>query len=128
MRGMVQTTRQFFKSSRARGLRRNVRSAYISRHKSENNSPHPRFCLIFRSAAQDQSLCDFGREMYAIVRNRRAREIMQMITEGRMDGRGGMKNERAMGTARLEDAKVMRARSRCHLDSHETNGYPFGFA
>lgn len=127
MRGIVQTTRQFFKSSRARALRRNVRPACISRHKSENNSPYPRFCLIF-SAARDQSLCDLGREMYAIARNRRAREIMQMITRDRMDGRGGMKNERAMGTTRLEDAKVMRTRSRCHLDSRETNGYSLGFA
>lgn len=45
-----------------------------------------------------------------------------------MDGGGGMKNERAMGTTRLEDAKVMRAHPRCHLDSRETNGYPLGFA
>lgn len=41
-----------------------------------------------------------------------------------MNGGGGMKNERAIGTTRLEDAKVMRARPRCHLDSRETNGYP----
>lgn len=45
-----------------------------------------------------------------------------------MDGGGGMKNERAIGTTRLEDAKVMRARPRCHLDSRETNGYLLGFA
>jgi len=45
-----------------------------------------------------------------------------------MNGGGGMKNECAMDTTRLEDAKVMRARPRCHLDcSRETNGYSFEF-
>jgi len=45
-----------------------------------------------------------------------------------MDGGGSLKNEGAMGTTRLEDAKVMRAHPHCHLDSHESNGYPLGLA
>jgi len=52
-------------------------------HKSENNSSRvsPKFCLIFNTVQDLQSLCDFGREKDAIAQNRRVREIMQMITE-----------------------------------------------
>lgn len=37
-----------------------------------------------------------------------------------------MRNDRATSTGLLEDAKVMRARFRCHLDPRESNGYPSG--